>query len=68
MASYHHALETAGPLPVTLADARRSLELITALYHAADTGTAVALPTSTNHPKYGSWRPLGAATPSHASG
>jgi predicted dehydrogenase len=68
MASYHHALETAGPLPVTLADARRSLELITALYHAADTGTAVALPISTNHPKYGSWRPLGAATPSHASG
>jgi predicted dehydrogenase len=68
MASYHHALETAGPLPVTLADARRSLELITALYHAAETGAAVALPIGMNHPKYGSWRPLAATAPSHSSG
>jgi predicted dehydrogenase len=68
MASYHTALESAGPLPVTLADARRSLELITALYHAAETGTAVALPIGTDHPKYASWRPLTAARPSHASG
>jgi predicted dehydrogenase len=68
MASYHHALETAGPLPVTLADARRSLELITALYHAAETGAAVALPIPKDHPKYGSWRPHAAAGPSHASG
>ena len=57
MASYHQALETAGPLPVTLADARRSLELITALYHAAETGEAVSLPIRADHPKYGSWRP-----------
>ena len=57
MASYHQALETAGPLPVTLADARRSLELITALYHAAESGEAVALPIGRSHPKYGSWRP-----------
>jgi len=68
MASYHHALETAGPLPVTLADARRSLELITALYHAAETGAAVALPIGVNHPKYDSWRPLTAPAPSRASG
>ncbi len=64
LASYHHALETAGPLPVTLADARRSLELITALYHAAETGAAVALPIGVSHPKYGSWRPHAAAAPS----
>jgi predicted dehydrogenase len=58
MEGYHHALETAGPLPVTMADARRSLELITALYHAAETGTEVALPIGASHPKYASWRPL----------
>jgi predicted dehydrogenase len=63
MASYHHALATGGPLPVTLADARRSLELITALYHAAETGAAVTLPIEKNHPKYGSWRPEAAAAP-----
>jgi predicted dehydrogenase len=57
MASYHHALETAGPLPVTVADARRSLELISALYHSAETGAAVTLPIGVNHPKYRSWRP-----------
>jgi len=61
LAAYHHALETGGPLPVTLADARRSLELITALYHAAETGNVVALPIGREHPKYGGWRP-GAAT------
>jgi predicted dehydrogenase len=63
MASYHLALETGGPLPVTLTDARRSLELITALYHAAETGAPVSLPIAPNHPKYGSWRPLSARTP-----
>jgi predicted dehydrogenase len=63
MANYHAALASGGPLPVTLADARRSLELITALYQAAETGTAVALPIEKDHPKYGSWRP-GAAAPS----
>lgn len=57
MAAYHQALETDGPLPVTLKDARRSLELITALYHAAETGTPVALPIGKDYPKYRSWRP-----------
>jgi predicted dehydrogenase len=57
MASYHRALESGGPLPVTLADARRSLELITALYHAAETGDAVTLPIEVSHPKYRGWRP-----------
>ncbi len=33
---------TGAPLPVTLADARRSLELVTALYHSAETGAAVS--------------------------
>lgn len=57
MASYHHALETSGPLPVTLADGRGSLELITALYHAAQTGAPVSLPIGKDHPKYAGWGP-----------
>jgi predicted dehydrogenase len=65
MASYCEALETGGPLPVTLADARRSLELITALYHAAETGAAVSLPIGKDHPKYGGWRPGAAAKASN---
>lgn len=58
LASYHRALANQGPLPVTLADARRSLELITALYHSAETGRSVALPIEVTHLKYAGWRPL----------
>jgi predicted dehydrogenase len=56
MDAYHTALTTGGALPVTLADARRSLELVTALYHSAATGTAVHLPISSEHPRYNVWR------------
>jgi predicted dehydrogenase len=56
MAAYHTALTTSGELPVTLADARRSLELVTALYHSAATGTGVTLPIGTDHPRYSGWR------------
>ena len=56
-AAYHKALETRGPLPITLAEARASLELITALYHSAATGQNVNLPIAKNHPRYRSWRP-----------
>ena len=55
--AYHTALETRGPLPVTLAEARASLELITALYHSSATGQNVDLPISKDHPRYRSWRP-----------
>jgi predicted dehydrogenase len=57
MADYHRALESGGALPVTLDDARRSLELITALYHSADLGCEVMLPITPDHPKYEDWRP-----------
>jgi predicted dehydrogenase len=57
LASYHAAIVDNGPLPVTLADARQSLGLVTALMHSAETGLAVALPISPDHPKYRSWRP-----------
>ena len=54
---FYHALRHNAELPVTLADARASLELITAMYHSAQTGQAVALPISQDHPKYADWRP-----------
>ena len=44
-------------LPVTLADARRSLELITAMYSSVRTGQPVALPIDQSHPGYASWLP-----------
>jgi predicted dehydrogenase len=55
MDAYYRALATGGPLPVTLADARQSLELVTALYHSAATGAAVVLPIAAGHPSYGGW-------------
>ena len=56
--SYHHALITGGPFPVSTEDTRRSLELVTALFHSADTGAPVGLPLDKGHPKYANWTPL----------
>jgi len=57
-ARIHHALTTGGePLPVTFEDARASLELLTAIYHSAETGTGVTLPIAADHPKLASWIP-----------
>lgn len=58
--AYADALDAGAPVPVTLADARRSLEMITAFYHSAETGQPVRLPLPASHPKYASWRPNGA--------
>jgi predicted dehydrogenase len=59
-----HACITAGaPNPVSLHDARQSLELITAIYHSADTGTAVTLPIGRDHPRYSNWTPASGAFP-----
>jgi predicted dehydrogenase len=58
-AALHEALVTGGELPVTLADARRSLELVTALYHAAERRGPVDLPLTVDHPAYHSWLPKG---------
>lgn len=53
-----HACLTAGAgAPVTLADARASLELITAIYFSGETGQAVTLPITADHPRYASWKP-----------
>ena len=42
---------------VTLADGRRSLELVTAAYHSARTGVPVELPLDASHPLYKGWLP-----------
>ena len=55
---YYQALQNNTELPVSLADARTSLELITAIYHSAQTGEVVELPLSKYHPKYADWRPV----------
>ena len=57
MARYHAALIGAAPLPVTSADSRRALELVTAFYHSSTTHEDVALPIETLHPRYQSWVP-----------
>ncbi len=57
MRAFHDALCGRGPLPVTSADARRSLELATAFYTSAETGLDVRLPIGADHPRYRSWRP-----------
>jgi predicted dehydrogenase len=54
-AAYHEALGTGTALPVTLADARSSLELATALYHSASSGTVVNMPIAAGHPSYNGW-------------
>ena len=44
-------------LPVALEDARRSLELITALYLSARDGRDVPLPLDNADPAYAGWTP-----------
>lgn len=57
MARFHDALVGKAPLPVTSADSRRSLELVTAFYHSSTTHEDVALPLGPGHPLYESWVP-----------
>jgi predicted dehydrogenase len=54
---FYQALQNDSVLPVTLADARASLELVTAIYYSAQTGQAVQLPIGEDHPMYASWWP-----------
>ncbi len=57
MARFHDAILGRGALPVTSADSRRALELVTAFYHSSATGTDVTLPLGPDHPLYDSWVP-----------
>jgi predicted dehydrogenase len=54
---YYQAIQAGTAFPVTLADARASLELITAIYHSARTRQAVELPIQNGHPLYAGWQP-----------
>jgi predicted dehydrogenase len=56
-APYHAALLSGTPLPITLADARQSLELLTALYESAESERPVALPIGSDHRRYRDWSP-----------
>jgi predicted dehydrogenase len=57
LGAYHAALLSGAPLPVTLQDARRSIELATALYTSGQTGAPVALPIGPDHSRYHGWAP-----------
>ena len=46
-----------GDLPVTLDDARATLELVTAWYRSASTGSTETLPLKKDDPWRGSWMP-----------
>ena len=54
---FYDAVRCGGELPVTLSDARMSLELITAMYYSSETGGSVTLPIGADHPRYASWLP-----------
>ena len=56
-ARFGEALTADSELPVTLADARRAIELLTAIYASARTHAAVDLPIGPEHPLYGGWQP-----------
>lgn len=60
-ARFHAALVTGGPLPVTSADSRRSLEIVTAFYASSRTKQEVVFPIGAAHPNYRSWLPEGFA-------
>jgi predicted dehydrogenase len=53
---FHRALDSGSELPVTVADARASVELITAIYHAARTRQPARLPIDNTHSLYGGWQ------------
>ncbi len=54
---FHQAVENNSELPVTLQDARDSLELVTAMYRSARTGLEVKLPILETDADYNSWLP-----------
>ena len=61
MARFHDALTGKGPLPVTSADSRRALEIVTSFYYSSRTHQEVVFPIGRDHPNYQSWLPEGMA-------
>jgi predicted dehydrogenase len=54
---FYDAVKCGGEMPVSLADARVSLELITAMYYSAEVRAQVNLPIGADHPRYATWLP-----------
>jgi predicted dehydrogenase len=54
---FYDALRSGGELPVTLRDARLSIEMITAMYWSSESGQPVTFPIDSDHPRYKSWVP-----------
>jgi predicted dehydrogenase len=54
-ARFANTLDHGTPLPVTMAEARHSLELATAIYHSSKSGQRVTLPLAPTHPAYHGW-------------
>jgi predicted dehydrogenase len=54
----HPALAGTAPWPLTLQDAWRSLELVSAIYYSSATNTAVELPLANDHPVREGWAPF----------
>ena len=52
----HEALTLDKPLPVTLEEARQSLEVLTACYYSAAMREPVTLPLKPSHPAYQGWQ------------
>lgn len=52
-----NALASRTELPVTIADARTALELVTAIYASSEEGCPVDLPITSTHARYQSWLP-----------
>ncbi len=52
---FYDTLTRDQPLPVSLADARAALEMLTAIYYSSYTKQSVSLPLKEDHPFYSGW-------------
>lgn len=57
MARFYETLMGRAPLPVTSAESRRALEIVTAFYHSSLHHVDVQLPITSDHPCYETWVP-----------
>ncbi len=62
----HGALTEGAAMPVTVDDARRSIELATAAYASARSGMPVQFPIGRQHPFYEGWQPQAREAPGAA--
>ena len=55
--AFAECLETGAAFPVTMADSRQAIELLTAFFLSARTNLPVELPIPPDHPYYAGWLP-----------